>query len=437
MQAMNRRIFLATTALSASRVMGANDRVRVALIGCGGRGRYVASLMKKSPNTEYAMTADCYDQNAEQARTELNAAAKPVKDFRRVLENKEVDAVHIATPDHWHANVMILACAAGKDIYVEKPLAHNIREGQGMVAAALKNPKLVVQVGTQHRSSPHFKEVQEIIKSGELGDVRFVRAWNYLNLSPKGLPILPDSEPPAGLDWDMYLGPAPKVPFNKTRFLGTYRYFWDYSGGYLTDFGIHRLDTVHQIMGAEIPTSVSAVGGRFTLKGAGDVPDTLQVTFEYKDFIVSYESSNLNGFGMGRSTPDHKVYNQLGAHDRPNGMAFYGTNGTIFADRVGYEVFAEPTSRGDQKPRISERHMNTKDATELHARNFIDCVRSRAIPNAPIVSGHRPTLIAHLGNIAYKTGHKLRWDGTSEHIADDSVAEKLTYRKSRVPWNLT
>src|SRR5215467_15296417 len=208
---MDRRDFLrgasaaGMTALSASRVLGANDRINIGLIGCGGRGRYVARLMRdSSPNVAYTAVADVYDKNAGIACEWAGSDARSFQDFRKLLELKDIDAVHIATPDHWHAISTVMACEAGKDVYVEKPLAHNVREGRAMVAAARKH-KRIVQAGTQHRSAPHYREVERIIQSGELGEVRFVRVWNYSNLTPNGIGRTPDGQPPEGLDWDFYL----------------------------------------------------------------------------------------------------------------------------------------------------------------------------------------------------------------------------------------
>jgi predicted dehydrogenase len=427
---MQRREFLGAAGLAAvQRVIGANDRVTVGLIGCGGRGRYVAGLMRKAPSVEFAATADVYLPNAERAKEWAGPAARSYQDFRRLLEQKDIDAVLVATPDHWHATIAVLACQAGKDVYVEKPLAHNVREGRAIVNAARRYNR-IVQAGTQHRSSPHFREAQEIVQSGALGKVNWVRVWNYANLFPQGIGREPDSDPPAGLDWDFYVGPAPLVPYNRKRFLVTYRWFWDYSGGYITDFGTHRLDTVQQVMGVSAPQTIAASGGRFNLQDAGEIPDVLQVTYEYPGFVLSYESCLLNGHGVGGRTPGMKYYNAKGAEDRPNGMAFYGTNGALFADRIGYEVYPELKSTLDRK------QMNTTDATKLHAANFIDCVRSRKPPNAEVEIGHRSTTVAHLGNIAFKTGKKLHWNAGAEEFVDDGEASKLLSREPRKPWNL-
>jgi len=416
-------------AQSAQRVLGANDRVNVGLIGCGGRGRYVAGLMREAPGVEFGAAADVYLPNAERAREWAGANARAYQDFRRLIEQKDIDAVLIATPDHWHAITTVLACQSGKDVYVEKPLAHNVREGRAMVAAA-RRYKRVVQAGMQHRSSPHFREVEQIIQTGKLGKVHWVRVWNYANMFPQGIGVESDSAPPEGLDWDFYLGPAPSVPFNRKRFLVTYRWFWDYSGGYITDFGTHRFDTVQQIMGVTAPKTVAAAGGRFSLRDAGEIPDVLQVTYEYPEFVLSYETCLLNGHGVGGRTPGMKYYNARGAEDRPNGMAFYGTNGALYADRIGYEIYPEPN-----RP-LERKQMNTTDATKLHAANFIDCVRSRNQPAADVETGHRSTTVAHLGNIAFKIGKKLAWNAETEEFQDDGGASKLLARQARKPWDL-
>jgi predicted dehydrogenase len=268
-----------------------------------------------------------------------------------------------------------------------------------------------------------------MVRSGELGEVRFVRVWNYMSRFPEGIGRVPDSEPPAGLDWDFYCGPAPLRPFNARRFGPTFRQFWDYSGGMITDFGTHRFDTVHQIMGVDTPLIVSASGGRFSMKDAGEMPDTLQATYEYPGFILSYETSDLNAHGLGGRTPGMKYYNARGAEDRPHGEAYYGTNGALFADRIGFEIYPE-------RDRVKRRQTNVSDATSLHARAFVECVRARKTPPATIEMGHRATLIGHLGNIAFKTGRKLKWDAAREEFVGDAEASKLLGREARKPWNL-
>ena len=436
---------VSTGALSSQRVLGANDRVRVGLIGCGGRGMLVARLMRDVPNVEFAAVCDLNPPHLARAKEWAGASAKDYKDFRRLLEQKDVDAVLIATPDHWHAIPSVLACQAGKDVYVEKPLAHNIKEGRAMVAAA-RHHNRVVQMGTQQRSAPHYAEAARIIQSGALGPVHFVRIWNYTNMFPNGIGRAPDSDPPDGVDWDMYLGPAPYVRFNKNRFVNTYRWFWDYGGGLVTDFGIHRFDSLHQIMGADTPAAVSASGGRFGLTDGAETPDLVQVTYEYRGFILSYEACMLNAHGAAGRTPGKKYYQARGPDDRPHGEAYYGTNGTLIADRLGFEIYPElstvsgPGAAGREEKsegyRMERKEMSADDATGLHVKNFIECVRTRNRPAADVETGHRSTIVAHLGNIAFRTGRKVHWEAVKEEIVGDPEASKLLGRPARKPWNL-
>jgi predicted dehydrogenase len=418
--------------------------VNIALVGCGGRGRYVARLMREySPNVAYAAVADVYRKNGEMAREWAGADATFHQDFRAVLERKDVDAVHVATPDHWHAIATVLACQAGKDVYVEKPTSLTIREGRVMVEAARKHGR-IVQVGTQHRSAQHFAKIAGMIQRGDIGQVKFVRVWNYANHGPGGIGRKEDTAPPEGLDWDMYLGPSPKVPFNQNRFLGSYRYFWDYSGGYITDFGNHRLDTMQQIMGVTAPHTVSATGGLYVLRDGRETPDFLTVTYEYDNFIATYEGSNINAHGMGGRTPGHRYYNSRGEWDQPNGIAFYGTEATIYAERIGWEVFPEPLSRRGAgpdtprpEPKVKRMWENVEEPTRAHTVNFVECVRSRGTPNADIETGHRGTTVALLGNIAMRTGQKLRWDAKREQfVKGPAEVAALLSRAMRKPWDL-
>ncbi len=359
------------------------------------------------------------------------------------MDDKDIDAIHVATPDHWHALPVVAALEAGKHVYVEKPLGHNILEGKAMVAAAARS-KAVFLTGTQHRSAPHLQAAAEIVQGGDLKDVHFVRVWNYANLMPAGLGAKPDSDPPPGLDWDFYLGPAPWVPFNEMRFLHTYRMFFDYAGGWITDFGTHRFDTVHQIMGQDRPTSVAAAGGRYAVGGMSDQPDLLQVTLEYPGFVLSYETCNINSFGsIGRLTPGMRLHGARGPENRPNGMAFYGSNGTPIADRVGYEVIPETGAYGGSlsdkgafaKSNLRRMHATGAEPSRLHAEHFVRCVRDSEKPRSDALTSHRSSLVAHLGNIAYHAGRKLRWDAGREDFEGDPEASGMLGRKARKPWD--
>ena len=453
---MERRQFIQGTAgtalasvaaLARGRILGANDRLNVALIGCGGRGRALADLVAAQiTDVELAAVCDVYEPHAAAAKAWAGPGCRSYGDFRRLLEQKDIDAVLVATPDHWHATIAVLACQAGKDAYVEKPLAHSIREGQKMVEA-VRRYKRVLQTGTQHRSAPHIRQAAEILQSGQIGPVHFVRVWNYLNMSPDGIGRTSDSAAPSGLDWDFYLGPAPRVPFNKNRFLVSYRWFWDYAGGMATDYGTHRLDSVHQVMAVDAPRSAVAAGGRYELKDGTETPDVLQITYEYPGFVLSYEASMLNDHGCGGRTPGKMYYLTRTTNDRPHGMAFYGSKGSLFADRVGFEVYPEP--RGESGPgavnavdnsaggfRAERLDVAGADSTGLHLKNFIECVRTRQKPVADVEIGHRSTIVPHLGNIAFRTGRKISWDAEREGIVDEPKAAVLFDPPARKPWNL-
>ncbi|MDA1276461.1 MAG: Gfo/Idh/MocA family oxidoreductase [Verrucomicrobia bacterium] len=418
------------SALSSRRVSGANERVNVGLIGCGGRGRLVSRLMREAPNVDFVAVADVYEPSASSAKEWAGPMARSFGDFRKILEMKDVDAVLVATPDHWHAIPTVLACQAGKDVYVEKPLSLTIREGRAMIEAARRYSR-VVQTGMQHRSAPHYREVEEIVQSGEIGEVHFVHVCNYSTVYMSQTPSA-DSEPPEGLDWDMYLGPSPEVPYNRLRFR-VYRRFYDYSGGFITDFGAHRLDSVHQIMRDDKPLSAMGVGGLYGSQGIVDTPNVLHVTYEYKNWTLSYEGIQINGFGTGPRIPaGRKPYGASGDFDRPHGEAFYGTKGTLFSDRVGYEVY--PMGSGNAaKP----RSVAGRDCTDLHTQNFIECVRSRKPPVADVEIGHKSTVVPLLGNISYRIGgRKIHWDADREIIINDAEASSLLSRQARSPWNL-
>ncbi len=439
---------VATSALAAgasTRVRGANDRVRVGLIGCGGRGRLVAGLMRDVPGVEIGAVCDVYEPHRTATHTWAGGPARAHADFRRVLDDRTIDAVIVATPDHWHGAITVLACQSGKDVYVEKPLGHTVREGRAIVNAASAH-KRVVQHGTQQRSSPHYAEAARLVQGGALGSVRFVRIWNFVNMYPEGIGRAADSTPPPGADWDMFLGPSPAVPFNKNRFVGTYRWFWDYGGGLVTDFGIHRFDSLHQVMNAHAPKTIAAAGARFDLADGAETPDLVQVTYEYPGFVLSYEATMLNAQGTGHRTPGREYYGARGATARPHGEAYYGTNGTLLIDRIGFEVIPElnatsgpgavPPRGAPDGLRTEARALSATDATAAHVRNFVECVRSRQAPMADPESGQRSSTVAHLGNIAFRTGHKISWDADREEIVGDDEAALLLHRQARNPWGV-
>jgi len=469
----------AWTAVSASRVLGANDRLNVGLIGCGGRGTFDARLMRGTPediqavanenyhdgnldprlkeprNVDIMALCDCYGARIDAAKR-WAPQAKTYDDFRKLLADKTVDAVIIATPDPWHAQMLILDCDAGKDVYLEKPVVYGVGEAKAMIEA-VRRTRRIVQIGTQHRSADHIAEAAKMIQGGKIGEVHFVRVWNYMGMAYGNLPV-PDSDPPAGLNWDAWLGPSPMVQFNRNR-LG-YRAFMDYTNGLITDYGNHRFDSVHQIMGLEIPLKVSSSAGRWNKTRAGDIFDIQQATFEYPNFIMSYEANNGNGHGLGGRTEGMRYYGTMGTEDRPHGMAFYGTEATLFVDRIGMELYPElkmpegggrgaggrgAEGRGARaggrrgmtlEPRMEKIKVNEDEPTPLHTKNFVDFVRARKEPFANIEVGARATTIGCIGNIAYWTGRKLTWDAQTRTFPGDAEANKYLFRPYRKPWDL-
>lgn len=459
---MERREFMRTagaaaswTALSRSRVLGANNRLNVGLIGCGGRGSLDARLMRGNLDDLKALAPDCFRDGQPDSRltseprgVEIAAlcdvdsrridrahgwapSAKGYSDFRKLLESKDVDAVILATPDHWHGSIAILTCEAGKDMYIEKPVMYSLREAR-FIREAVRRNKRIVQIGTQHRSADHIARAAEIVQSGKIGPVYFVRVWNYRNQG-NAAPS-PDAPVPAGLNWDFWLGPAPSVPFNPDRLF--YRNFMDYTNGVISDYGMHRFDSVHQIMGADTPLTAASSWTHFRAgKVQGDLPDVHQATYEYPGFVLSYECNIVNSHGLGGRTPGMRYYGATGQNDRPHGMAFYGTQGALFVDRIGMEFYPEEAAKA--APSSPEAfHMNEAEPTAMHTKNFVDCVRARKEPFANIDAGCRSTVVPLIGNIAARTGQKLKWDALSESFVDSKEANALLFREYRKPWDL-
>ena len=440
MTRLSRRSFLSSTAASvaaagalrpspaSARVQGANDRVRVAVIGTGRQGQTVMRGHLPLDDVEIATLCDVYGPNLERAAALAPKAAK-VKDFRQVLDDKAIDAVVVGTPDHWHALMTVMACQAGKDVYVEKPTSVAIAEGRKMVEAARKYNR-VVQVGTQQRSAKHFQQAARLVQDGGIGKIASIRCWNVGNQYPEGIGNPPDGDPPADLDWDLWLGPAPRRPFNPNRFgvvpnaFSYFRWFWDYAGGMMTDWGVHLIDIVHLAMAVNAPQSVSAVGGKFCLTDNRETPDTLVASYQYPGFVMTYENRVANGRGV---------------NGHGYGIEFYGTDGTLFVDRGGFEVTPETRREDDLVvDRTPGRRRTSQPDNPSHARNFIDSVKSRQPPICDIEIGHRSSSAAMLGNLALRSGSTVVWDGASETITNgNQKAAALLDVAYRAPWNLT
>ena len=411
-------------------VLGANDRVRVGAIGTGREGVSNLKAFQKH-GAEIVAVCDVYAPNLEKGKAAAGEGAATYTDFRRLLDDKTIDLVINSTPDHWHALPTIMACQAGKDVFVEKPLSVAVEEGKAMVAAARKHQR-VVQVALWQRSNAHFQQAAQIVRQGLLGKVTFVRTWNYSNGSPLGIGNPPDSDPPAGLDWDMWLGPAPKVPFNASRFgvredrWSTFRHFWDYSNGMLGDWAVHLVDIVQWALDTPGPVAITGVGQKNAVKDNAETPDTLQATFEYPDFVCTYENRQANAnsmFGKGY------------------GIEFHGTEATMFLNRSGFEVFPETRKGADDKDvarSASMRMDQVDDGLVNHAGNMLECMKTRKRPACDIEDGQHSSATCLLGVVALRSRERLEFDPVKQELKNASgAARKLFGREYRAPWKLS
>ncbi|UCD28691.1 MAG: Gfo/Idh/MocA family oxidoreductase [Planctomycetota bacterium] len=414
-----------TTSASA----GANAKVTLGYIGCGNRRKRLIPAFLQLPDVQIAVVCDVHHKRAQIAGeiVERNGGGKPeiCGDYRRILDRQDIDAIVIATPEHWKCLPTIHACQAGKDVYVEKPLARTIGEGQIMIKAARKYDRIVM-IGTQQRNMLCYHDAVKYIHSGKLGKISAVRAWNFENHAPQGYGNHPDQEPPPELDWNMWLGPAPQAPYNPCRYYG-FHFYWDYGGGWQADWGVHMYDIIHWAMKTDTPLSAAASGGKYVTKDRVELPDTFEVVFEYPGFISLYS------FRFGNS----RLFEGMGY-----GNAFYGDNGTLVINRDGWRVIPEPTGKLDSQGKMIMRTEavsgpGSPRAPE-HQGKFIEAVKAHKKPEmADVEMGHRSTIPGHLANISYRVGRKVYWDAEKEVFKNDPQANKLimpdTYRR---PWML-
>jgi predicted dehydrogenase len=335
------------------------------------------------------------------------------------MENKDIHAVIIGTPDHWHCLPFIAACQAGKDIYVEKPLANSIAECDLMVAAARKYNR-VVQVGQQQRSGPHWKQAMDFINDGKIGQLRKVNIWANFNYGV-GPSKLPDEAVPPGVDFDMWLGPAPRRAFNKNRFHGSWRMFWDYGGGLMTDWGVHLIDMALWARSiTELPLSVTASGGNFAFPDrAHETFDTMSVSYQMKDFIIDWQ---------------HTAGTQSGPYGRLYGLAFVGNDATLVIDRDGWELFPELENGKYKIPAMPKQ--GGRDSHEPHMKNFIECIKTRKDPACTVENGRLVALYAHMANIALRTNTRLAWNAATKNFGNNAAANALITPSYRKPWVL-
>lgn len=430
----------AGAALSQSRILGANDRIRLGFIGLGNRGDQVLDAFLAHPDAQVVAICDLYQPYLDFAARKVGSQPAQFKDYRHLLELKDVDAVVISTPDHWHALQTIQAAQAGKDIYVEKPLSLRVAEGRRMVAAVEQHQR-VCQVGIHRRSSPMCREAAELVRSGALGKITVARAFHVQNEWPKGIGNPPDATPPADLDWDAWLGPAPQRQYNPNRTFYRFRWFYDYSGGQVTNFGVHYLDFIHWALGQNAPRTVTALGGRFAgLDDNREIPDTLEAIWHYPgDTLVTF--SQFNATSAPWSLPGCEI-------------EIRGSKGTLYLFGNRYEVVPDaitpnefPARRPDnreyergwrkgEKPQIEARKGGGDADTTRHARNFLDCVKSRARCHCDLETGHRSTSATLLANIAHQTRAVLDWDPQAERFTNSAAANRLLAYEYRTPYRL-
>jgi predicted dehydrogenase len=437
---LERRTFLkamagAYTAASARRVLGANDRVRVGFVGVGLIGMRHLLDFAAQPDVEVAGISDVYPPRLQQGIAVAGGRAEAFPDFRRMLDRADIDAVVISTPDHWHALMAILACAAGKDVYVEKPLTHVVREGDWMLAAARRFER-VVQVGTQQRSGPHYQRAAALVRDGHIGAIRSVQVATARNITP-GFTTPLRTEPLTRDAWDLWLGPAPWVPFDDRRCLYHFRWFWDYSGGQTTNLLSHDLDIVQWFTGAA-PVRVAAFAQRHpALTGFGETPDVTEAVVEYPGFLLTWSSRESSAGGR-------------------RGLQLHGTRGTLAIDRRSFVVTPDPeVPAEDQIPAFAteptprerpnaplrtaavrdDGHEQVRDQFVPHVRNFLDCVTSRRQPVSDLESSHRTVTTCHLVNIATRVRRVIEWNAERQEIVGDSEAAALLTKTYRAPWD--
>lgn len=429
----NRRDFIKHSAIAAAAVSVApailnacaspSETLNVGLIGCKSMGfSNLQSFLREGNNVQCAALCDVDSKILENRATEVEklTGKKPLlfSDFREMLDLSDLQIVIIGTPDHWHAQMMMYALEAGKHVYVEKPMGHSIEECYAMEAAQKKYPDLKVQVGMWQRSSKHWFEASEIVHSGELGDVHLVKAWIYKGYD-NPYPALPDSEAPDYVDYDMWLGPAPKRPFNPNRFHYNFRWWWDYAGGAMTDWGVHLIDFALHAMNAEMPASISPGGGIFYHEeGALETPDIQQAIYAYPDHTLIWEC----GLNPG-----------IGPYQRGHGVAYIGQKGTLVVSRNGYELIPDRNSKGPYFEARTQKHYG--DGLDEHVQNFLAAIRKGEKLNAPVEVGSKTCIVAEMGNIAYRVGQRIHWDDATKSFREEA-ANKLAKLNYNPNWPL-
>ena len=389
----------ATSVIAGGRSL--NERLSVGVIGVRNQGKLLTAEFAKLGDVEIRTLCDVDESQfapAIHAATEAGQKAPSVeKDFRRLLDDSSIDAVVIATPDHWHAAMTSLACQAGKDVYVESPASHFAAEGAEMLSAAHRSNR-IVQVGLQQRSGTHFISAIDFLRSGKLGQVNLAKAWMVHRRKSIGHKL--DCDIPSNVDYAQWLGAAPARPFNPNRFHFNWRWFWDYGGGELAHWGVHMLDVARWGLAVNLPTRISAMGGKYSFDDDQETPDTLAVQYAFHDKSILWE---------------HRLWSSHGLEGRSSGVSFHGERGTLVVDRGGWKVY-------DHSENV------TADASDLqgaHLRNFVDCVKNRQSPAADLQTGLAASTLCHLGNIAYRLKREVKFDTSRLNCGEDVAANQL------------
>ncbi len=421
---------LAVAATGPSSALGANDRIRLGFIGVANRGGQLLTAFLEHADAEVVALCDVDKPTLEKAKQRLDGKAATYEDFRRLLERRDVDAVVIATPDHWHAIQTVDACDAGKDVYVEKPLSITVHEGRRMVEAARRN-RCVVQVGTHRRSSELYARLARLTRSNKIGKITVSRAYRLSNMYPRGIGRAQPSDPPKDLNWEMWLGPRPLRPYQEN--IAPYKFrWWQLYSSQMGNWGVHYLDAIRWLTGELAPASICAMGGRFAVHDDRTVPDTMEATFEFA-------SGRLAIFGQYEAS-GNPIFPRNPKLARPE-IEIRGTLGTVYVTSRNFEIVPE---RGGQfqdakrrmEPTVEAAGKGEDDLTALHARNFLDCVKSRNKPHADVEIGHRSTTMSLLANISLVTRSRLQWDAEREVITNHKEANRLLHYEYRKPWKL-
>jgi len=415
-------VFIPSGVLAGAGKPGANDKIGIGLIGCGGMGRHNLKNCAKHPSAAITAACDVWKSRLQATVAEHKKKPKPYRDYRELLEDKSVDAVVIATPPHWHTLQAVHACEAKKDIYLQKPMTLYLAESLALRNAVEKHDR-VSQIGTQIHAGSNYRRVVEFIRSGKLGTIGVVRTFNVMNQGPNGIGHDPNTTPPKDLDWEFWIGPGPKRPFNSILVQSSYNHcsWWDYSGGWTPGMAPHIVDLPVWALDLQFPTRISCSGGRYIIHDDGDAPDVQEILWQYPGFTMTWMMSLVNSYGFdlhGKPVPKRRL-----------GIYFHGLNGTLYCNYDMYKVVPEGKRLKDTKP-----PKQTLPPSPGHEHEWIDCIKTREDPSCSVFYHHRVNVPIVLGNLALKLGRTIHFDPKRQEIIGDEEARELSKPRYRPPW---